>query len=145
MHFTVSSFRALAALVIIGASASRGAVAAKHALASAPAPAAVSSQTVLLASPHDPPRILSIAMSKNRLSAGETVSGHVTTSSNVASVEARLHGYSAVFAKVGIGEFVLSYTIPMIAQAFPGTYPLSIIARNIDGAQDRREMAVTLR
>ena len=145
MHFTVSSFRALAARVIIGVSASGEAFAAKHALAAAPVPAAVSSQSVLMARPHDPPRILSVAVSKNRLSAGETVSGHVTTSSNVASVEARLRGYSAVFAKVGVGEFVLSYTIPMIAQAFPGTYPLSIIARNVDGVQDRRELPVTLR
>jgi hypothetical protein len=99
-----------------------------------------------VAAPDDPPRIVAVEMSAREIRAGQTILGHVTTSTNVASVEARVRGYSAVFSKRGVGEFALNYTLPsMIPWFVHGTYMVRVIARNTAGVQAVRELPVRLR
>ncbi|HEY0798797.1 MAG TPA: hypothetical protein VGD50_06575 [Candidatus Baltobacteraceae bacterium] len=112
----------------------------------ASAPAQLQQQTpVVMANPHDPPQILDVSISTQDIHPGDVIVGHVRTSSNVASVEARVEGYSSSLPKVGIGEFQIAYRVPSIPWYLQRTYSLSVIARNIDGAQATRTFPVTLR
>ncbi|MBV9648271.1 MAG: hypothetical protein JO043_12450 [Candidatus Eremiobacteraeota bacterium] len=95
--------------------------------------------------PHDPPLIYGVTISATDVHAGDTVSGTVTTSSNVASVVASVGGTSASVPKVGVGEFALSYRLPAFIPPFiKGTYSIVIVARNVDGAATSRAVAITL-
>jgi len=67
---------------------------------------------------------------------------NVETSSNVASVEVRVAGYSMNMSKVGIGRFALMYTVPSVPFFFNGTYSLQVIARNTRGDQAQRTLPI---
>jgi hypothetical protein len=100
----------------------------------------------VMAAPHDPPEIVDVQISSREIRAGDTVFGQVRTSSNVASVEARVAGYSSVLHKVGVGEFAIAYKVPpSIPFYLQHDYSLHLIARNIDGMQATRDLSVTLR
>lgn len=77
--------------------------------------------------------------------AGEHVTGSVTTSSNVASVELRLAGYSMTMRKIGVGAFATTYVIPDIPVFLKRTYDLQVIARNVDGTQDTQSIPIDIR
>jgi hypothetical protein len=99
-----------------------------------------------MASPHDPPQILDVQISTDDVHPGDTVVGHVRTSSNVASVEARVEGYSSALPKIGVGEFEIAYKVPpAIPWYLQRTYMLHVIARNVDGVQATRVLPLTLR
>lgn len=98
-----------------------------------------------MAAPDAPPQILSYELSSSVVSPGQTLSGRVYTSSNVASVEARVAGYSISMAKTGVGAFSVAYTVPNIPVFFRKTYTLSIIACNTAGATDVRSVPITIR
>ena len=114
-----------------------------------PVPAA--QQTPPLRKPHDPPQIVAISVNPMTVSAGETVHGTALTSSNVASVEARLQNLpnDAQFAtnmdRIGVGRFRISYPIPDLPAFARGTYTVLVIARNVDGVQATRTIRLTLR
>jgi hypothetical protein len=80
-----------------------------------------------------PPRILSLTLSTPVAHGGDVVSGFVETSSNVASVEARIGGYSSSMRKIGVGKFVLSYRVPRLPFFLHRTYTIKVIARNTRG------------
>ncbi len=134
----ISTVRALA-LAAIGAVA--GTVGAPCASLADPAP-----RGVPVAAPHDPPKIVRVEVSARNVRAGQVVLGHVVTSSNVASVVASVPGFTALLNKVGVGSFRLAYTLPSVIPWFVhGTYPMRIIARNVDGVQTIQEIPMTLR
>ncbi|MGC2128867.1 MAG: hypothetical protein WA629_02115, partial [Candidatus Aquilonibacter sp.] len=60
------------------------------------------SQDVLRAAPNAAPRIVAVHIDKQTVRSGETISGTVETSSNVASVEARIAAFSISVPKVGV-------------------------------------------
>lgn len=100
----------------------------------------------VLQPPDAAPHIYSVLLQSQELHSGETVSGTVTTSSNVASVEARVAGYSAGAAHTGIGHFALSYRVPDLPFFLKGhTYTLQIIARNASGVATERDVPVSVR
>ena len=100
----------------------------------------------VMAAPHDPPQILDVHLSTQEIRGGETVYGQVRTSSNVASVEARVEGYSSSLPKVGVGEFAIAYKVPPVIPFYlQHSYSLHLIARNVDGAQATRDLPVSLR
>jgi hypothetical protein len=72
------------------------------------------------------------------------MSGEVLTSSNVASVEARIAGYSFGLAKVGVGRFAFSGTVPQVPAIFHRTYTLDIIARNSRGDATRQSVPIQI-
>ena len=76
---------------------------------------------------------------------GQTVSGTVTTSSNVASVVARIAGFAEPLAKVGVGRFVLTYQVPNLPSFLRRTYTIEVTARNTAGAAVTGGIPITIR
>lgn len=76
---------------------------------------------------------------------GDTVSGMVVTSSNVASVEVRVASYGMTLSKVGVGRFALQYTLGALPFFVHGTYQMKIIARNARGDTAQQSLPITVR
>ncbi len=100
---------------------------------------------VVRESPAAPPRILAMSLSAPVVHGGEVVSGMVETSSNVASVEARIGGYAASMRKVGVGRFALSYRVPPVPFFLRRTYMVRIIARSAGGQAATSAVPITIR
>jgi hypothetical protein len=100
---------------------------------------------VIKESPGAPPRILAMSLSTPVAHGGDVVSGFVETSSNVASVEARIAGYSSVMRKIGVGKFVLSYKVPNLPFFLHRTYTIQVIARNTRGESVTSSLPITIR
>lgn len=92
-----------------------------------------------------PPEILSMSLSSPVAHGGELVSGTVETSSNVASVEARIAGYSSPMQKIGVGRFALSYRVPKLPFFLHKTYMIQVIARNTQGQAVSTAVPITIR
>jgi hypothetical protein len=92
-----------------------------------------------------PPRILAMSLSTPVARGGDVVSGVVETSSNVASVEARIGGFGAGMQKVGVGRFHLSYRVPNLPPFLHRTYMIEIIARNSRGDAVTSSLPITVR
>ncbi|HEY8321341.1 MAG TPA: hypothetical protein VIG46_06070 [Candidatus Baltobacteraceae bacterium] len=107
-----------------------------------PAPTATS---IPYLAPDAPPQILSFAISATTVHPGDVLSGSVTASSNVASVEVRVAGYSYNMVKTSPGEFALAVTVPNVPRIFRRTYPLVAIARNTRGDATQRTTQITIR
>ena len=88
---------------------------------------------------------MDLQLDKTVVQAGETVSGTVETSSNVASVEARIATYSISVPKVAPGRFALSYEVPNIPFFLKRTYDMVVIARNTAGVKATRTVPITIR
>jgi hypothetical protein len=112
-------------------SAPTGATAAPSASAT---PSQTPPPTPPIAAPNAPPRIVAIQISNQTVHVGDTISGSVVTSSNVASVEARIATFSIGVPKVGVGRFALRYVVPDVPFFFHGEYQLMVTARNTAGA-----------
>ncbi len=98
-----------------------------------------------IASPQAAPRIIAMSLSSPVVSGGEIVHGTVQTSSNVASVEVRLAGYSMSLPKVGVGKFALSYKVPSLPPMLHRTYDILVIARNAEGDATSSVVPLTIR
>ena len=99
---------------------------------------------VVRLAPNAAPRIVAVHLSKETVHAGDTVSGTVETTSNVASVEARIATFSISVPKVGVGRFALNYVVPNVPFFWHGTYPMTLIARNTAGDAVRRVIHITV-
>jgi hypothetical protein len=95
--------------------------------------------------PDAAPRILAIAVSETTVRPGDRVSGRVVTSSNVASVEARIGGYAMSLSKTGVGRFALTYTVGPLPWFIRGNFTLQVIARNAHGDAATRAIPLTVR
>ncbi|MHB8703213.1 MAG: hypothetical protein ACYC8W_03555 [Candidatus Tyrphobacter sp.] len=77
---------------------------------------------------------MKIILPGNIVSIGETISGEVITSSNVASVEVKVGPYVWPMQKVAPGEFTVSLVVPYIPRALRRrTYTLEVLAHNTRG------------
>lgn len=92
-----------------------------------------------------PPRILSMSLSTPVARGGETIFGTVETTSNVASVVARIGGYSSPMQKVGVGKFRIAYTVPHLPFFLHRTWTVDVIARNSRGDAVTSSIPVTIR
>jgi len=109
-------------------------------------PAATSTPTAIpYLAPDAPPQILAFSISSSTVSPGDTLSGSVTASSNVASVEVRVAGFSYNMTKTSPGVFELAVTVPSVPRMFRRTYPLVAIARNTRGDATQRTTQITIR
>jgi len=88
------------------------------------------------------PQIVQLWISRDTFGSGDSVSGQVTTSSNVASVEARVVGFALPMQRVSYGHFVLTYHVPVLPSFVKRTFDLRIIARNSRG--DRSETSIPI-
>lgn len=82
-------------------------------------------------------------MSETVVHPGDRVEGSVVTSSNVASVEARIGGYAVSLHKVGVGRFALTYRVS-IPWFVHGDFTMQVIARNTSGTAVTREIPLTV-
>ena len=95
--------------------------------------------------PDAPPQILDVNVSETRVFPGDRVFGRVITTSNVASVEARIGGYAVSLAKVGVGRFELTYTVGPLPWFVHGNFTMQVIARNTRGDAATRAIPLTVR
>ncbi len=95
--------------------------------------------------PDAAPQILAVAVSETTVQPGDTVSGRVVTTSNVASVEARIGGYAMTLAKTGVGRFALTYKVAPLPWFIRGTFTMRVIAKNTRGDTVERTIPLTVR
>ncbi|MBV8198251.1 MAG: hypothetical protein JO263_08950 [Candidatus Eremiobacteraeota bacterium] len=120
-----------------------------------PAPAPAATRSGVPAAPHlanrvprlipdAAPQILGVSMSETTVHPGDLVSGNVVTSSNVASVQARIGGYAVSLSKVGVGRFALTYSVS-VPWFVRGNFTMQVIARNTRGDTVIRNIPIQLR
>jgi hypothetical protein len=95
--------------------------------------------------PNAAPQILDVAVSETTVHPGDRVYGRVVTSSNVASVEARIGGYAMSLVKTGVGRFELTYTVGPLPWFVRGNFTMQVIARNTRGDAVTRAIPLTVR
>jgi hypothetical protein len=95
--------------------------------------------------PDAAPQILAVAVSETTVHPGDTVSGRVVTTSNVASVQARIGGYAMSLAKTGVGRFALTYKVAPLPWFIRGTFTMRVIAKNTRGDSVERTIPLTVR
>jgi hypothetical protein len=95
--------------------------------------------------PNAAPQILAVAVSETTVHPGDVVSGSVVTTSNVASVEARIGGYAMSLSKTGVGRFALIYTVAPLPWFIRGTFTMRVIAKNTRGDTVERTIPLTVR
>jgi hypothetical protein len=99
----------------------------------------------VLVAPDAAPRILAVNVSETTVHSGDKVSGSVFTTSNVASVEARVGTYSMNLNRVGVGRFALTYTVAPLPWFIHGTFTMFVIAKNTRGAIAQRTIPLSVR
>jgi hypothetical protein len=99
---------------------------------------------VPLALPNAAPQIISVDVSETTVHSGDHVSGKVVTTSNVASVEARIGNYAMSLNKVGVGRFALTYTVAPLPWFVHGTFPMRVIAKNTRGDTVERTIPLSV-
>lgn len=95
--------------------------------------------------PDAAPQILAVAVSETTVQPGDTVSGRVVTTSNVASVQARIGGYAMTLEKTGVGRFALTYKVAPLPWFIRGTFTMRVIAKNTRGDAVERTIPLTVR
>lgn len=114
--------------------------------ASASPGASPTAQPTPLALPPDaPPQIVAVELSDPVFRSGETVSGTVITSTNVAAVDVRVANQDRRLPQTAPGIFSMSYTLPKIPFFLRGTYTAHVIAQNTAGVTAEKDVTVTLR
>jgi hypothetical protein len=95
--------------------------------------------------PNAAPRIIDVAVSETTVQPGDRVFGRVLTSSNVASVQARIGSYAVSLEKVGVGRFELTYTVGPLPFFVRGNFTMQVVARNTRGDTATRVVPLTVR
>ncbi len=90
------------------------------------------------------PQILAVTQSSAVVHAGESVAFSAKTSPDVATVTAKVSAYTLPFVRTAPGRFALSFAIPPnVPGMFHGTYSMSIVASERDGASVSRSIEIT--
>ncbi|MDQ2679574.1 MAG: hypothetical protein M3Y21_00910 [Candidatus Eremiobacteraeota bacterium] len=108
-------------------------------------PTPIPTASPLVLPPDAPPQIIDVHLSEQAINSGDTVSGYVVTSTNVASVEVRISSFGFGVPRTDFGHFEISYQVPHIPFFARGNYTAQIIARNTAGVSATREIPVSLR
>lgn len=95
--------------------------------------------------PQAQPAILGITLRSYEVHAGDVVHAAVTTSSNVASVEARVASYGFALSRVGVGRFAFVYRVPSLPFFLHRSWPVEVIARNATGVATVRSFMIAYR
>jgi len=110
----------------------------------APAATPSLSPAPLVLPPDAAPQIVDVHLNQNVIHSGDMISGTVTTSTNVASVELRIASYSVNVPRTDSGQFALSYQAPHIPWFARGNYTARVIARNTAGVTTERDIPIAL-
>lgn len=96
-------------------------------------------------SPNGSPKIINVSLSSSLLTGGQIVTGIVTTSPDVTSVQARIASYSSALTKIGVGYFALSYRVPNLPSFLHRTYTIEVSAQNARGDSVSSSLPITVR
>jgi len=99
----------------------------------------------LTPAPAAAPKIFAVSLSTAVASGGQVVTGTVTTSRDVTSVQASIAGYSSALTKVSPGYFALSYRVPQFPPFLRRTYTIQITAQNAGGQAASSSLPITIR
>ncbi|PZR59599.1 MAG: hypothetical protein DLM50_00370 [Candidatus Meridianibacter frigidus] len=108
-------------------------------------PGVAASVPAPVASPEATPQIVRIWLSQDSVTQGDFLRGHVTTSTNVASLEVRLGPRTANMRRTTFGQFEGSYRIPWVPAFLHRSYTVQVIARNAAGEATEVRVPVTYR
>lgn len=111
---------------------------------SAVTPAPSPAPSVPFLEPDAAPQIVAVSISETTLHSGDTVSGEVITSSNVASVEVRIGKIGMSIPKTAPGHFNLTYTVPKVPFYLRKRYEMRVIARNTRGEEASTSLEVAV-
>lgn len=101
--------------------------------------------TVLMLPPNAPPQITATRLSAAVVHPGQTVNGVVETSSNVASVVARVGTFTQAMRKSGVGRFTMNVRVPHVPFFMRGRWMVSFYAKNTAGVQVVTSLPITVR
>jgi outer membrane biosynthesis protein TonB len=111
----------------------------------APVPTVTPLPTPLVLPPDAPPQILAVQLSDPVFHGGETITGTIITSTNVAAVEIRLAGHSMRMPRTDFGIWSMTYKMPHVPFFYRGRYTAQIVAMNSAGAQAEQDLTVSVR
>jgi hypothetical protein len=92
-----------------------------------------------------PPNIQTIALSSEDVRRGQTWSGEIVTSTNVASVEVRTNLFSLDVPRRTFGRFAFALNLLDVPPIFIRKYRLRVIARNTAGAEQEEDLPFRIR
>lgn len=112
-----------------------------------PLPTGVPSPTAspMVLPPDAAPQIVVVHVNKTAIGSGDTISGYVITSTNVASVEVRIASFGFNVPRTDFGHFEINYQAPHIPFFARGNYAAKVIARNSAGVAAERDIPFSLR
>lgn len=92
-----------------------------------------------------PPRILAMRFSGPQVRRGESWSGSIITSTNVASVEVRSNLFSIDVPRRAYGDFRFALRVYDVPPIFVRAYRLRVIARNSAGESTEEDLPFRIR
>lgn len=110
-----------------------------------PSPVPSATPAILMLAPDAPPQIEWTSISTTTPAVGENISGTVLCSSNVASVELRVAGFSMTADKTDVGHFEWHFIVPKLPPFMSHTFALAIIARNTAGTPAQTSITIHVR
>ena len=91
------------------------------------------------------PRIVRIWVSQDAVSTGDLLSGHVTTTTNVAAVYLRLGPRSVPMRRASFGQFAGSFRVPWVPPFLHRSYTVSLVAVSGSGRKAQAEVTIHYR
>jgi len=88
------------------------------------------------------PKILAVQLSALNVHPGDTWTGNIITTTNVASLEVRAPSFTFNAERIGYGEFAFSVHAIFIPPIYRRVYTVTFVARNAGGAAAERDIDV---
>ena len=98
-----------------------------------------------VAAANDAPRILAVHFSNLTVGIGNTWSGKIATTTNVASVEVRTESFTINVPRISFGQFAFHIRVLDLPPFLQRSYVLRVIARNTAGQRDEVNFPFALR
>jgi|SRR5579884_591450 len=92
-----------------------------------------------------PPRILAMHFSSDDVRRGQTWSGEIVTTTNVASLEVRTNLFSINVPRRGFGRFAFDLRVFDVPPIFIRAYRVRVIARNSAGSEAEEDLPLRIR
>lgn len=96
-----------------------------------------------VAAANDAPHILAVHFSNLSVNVGDTWTGKIATTTNVASVEVRTESFTINVPRKSFGQFVFRIHILDLPPFLQRTYTLRVIARNASGQSDEEDFPLS--
>jgi hypothetical protein len=98
-----------------------------------------------LTAPLEPPAITRVWLNERVLQRGDVWAGEITTTTNTASLEARVAIFSLSLQRTAFGQFTFAIRVPAVPWLYRGKRTLRLIARNAAGDAAVEELPIRFR